>query len=203
MSDPINLFDPLGEYTSCADYSDAGNSGGCTEIAGITGEKFDTLEEASQAAAPGLMKLQEANSSEYGIAYSQNDDGTVTPTVAVTGTEDSPGGKRGRVDLGPLRAGTDNPVGDGHTHPDDVSFEIISNGFRIGNDLPINSESTGRYAKEPGSTFTSYVYRRTGDGRGAADRVTGRLVPNPKLSPGSATHIVDQKQERNVFQIIF
>lgn len=128
-NDPINRFDPFGEYTSCAEYSDAGNSGGCTEVAGVTGESFDNLEQASQAAAPELLKLQDENGTEYGIAYSENEDGTVTPTVAVTGTENSPGGERNSVDLGPLRAGTNNPVGDGHTHPDDISFEISSGDY--------------------------------------------------------------------------
>jgi RHS repeat-associated protein len=203
-NDPINRFDPFGLYTSCAAYSEAGNSGPCTEIEGVTGESFDTLDEASQAAAPELLKLQEASGgNEYGIAFSENDDGTFTPTVAVSGSSANPEGDPGAVNLNPLLAGTDNPVGDGHTHPRDVSFETRAGNVRVGNDLPNNARRTGQYAREPGSTYTSYVYRRTGDGRGAADRATGRLVPNPNLRPGSATHVVQQTVDPNVFQIRF
>lgn len=91
-NDPVNFFDTFGLYTSCTAYSEAGNKGTCTEIEGVTGKKFEAgngrtaLENAAVAAAPELLRLQEETGNEVGIAFSQNDDGTITPTVAVSGT---------------------------------------------------------------------------------------------------------------------
>ena len=203
-NDPLNFFDPFGLYTSCADYSDAGNSGGCTEIEGVTGENFDTLEDAARAAAPELLKIQEETGSEVGIAFSQNDDGTTTPTVAVTGTSANPDGERGAVSLGGLLEGTHNPVADAHTHPNDVGFQTCAGNVCFGNDLPHHNRKTGQYAQQEGSTYTSYVFRRTGSGTGAADRVTSRLVANPNRRPGAAEKVVARGRiQKNVFYVRF
>ena len=54
-----------------------------------------------------------------------------------------------------------------------------------------------------GSTYTSYVFRPTGPGRGSADRVVGQLIDNPNMRPGSASMIVQQIIDENVFRIDF
>ena len=202
-NNPYMYTDPDGRFSTCTAYSEGGNSGPCMEIAGVTGEVFNTLGKASEAAASGLMRLQERFGFEYGIAYSQGDDGRVTPTVAVAGSTANPDGDPYAVNLGPLLAGTKNPIGDAHKHPDNVSFARRVGNMEFGADLRVHERRVSQYARVPDSTHTSYVYRRTGSGRGAADMVIGRFVPNPDKRPGSATHVIQRKELHDVFQIRF
>jgi len=128
MNDPINLIDPFGEYSTCAAFASEGNAQSCVELPNVTGKEFDSLDSAAKAAGDSLNRLSEQTGNEHGIAFSLNENGTFSPTVAVSGVVDDTTGEAtsgwdatgeiGHVSLTPLIAGTENPIGSGHTHGD-------------------------------------------------------------------------------------
>lgn len=107
------------------------------------------------------------------------------------------------VYTGGLLKGTENPIGDAHSHPSSNSFAVTYSGRTWSGDLRYHRTMTSRYAQDPESEYTSYVYRRFGQGFGAADSLTGRLVPNPNYRPLAATHVIDQHLVSEVFHFVY
>ena len=163
-NDPINLVDPFGMYGSCAEFRDAGNTQqSCAEIEGITGVPFDDERELAQAAGNALNALSAADKNEWGIAFSRNEDGNLTASVAISGSLDPDGiasGDPAGITMSTLLDGVDNPVGDGHTHGLQAAEQLqveSPDDIRLAHQKAYNGRRKGGDGK-----FNSYVYTASG-----------------------------------------
>ena len=125
--DPINATDPTGmvTVTSCA-----GVASTCDQ--GIGGQNFsggtaaENLDSANMAAAKVNAGLTAATGHEWGTTFEGNKDGSVTASISYSsGSEESVGAATVEI-----LQGTDNPVGDQHTHPGlpDPSYAYATEG---------------------------------------------------------------------------
>ena len=157
------------------------------------GGTYGSLNSAARAVAPGLMALQEDTGNEWGVVFTQNSNGSISISSPIQGT-------RGSVNLSPAVARSPNPIATAHTHPDNVGFFQQSDSSPViyGNDVKSLDRNAVRYG-----TFTSFIFRPTGSGRGVAERLTGTLTPIRNPAPGGPTAEVIHNHARFAFGFRF
>jgi RHS repeat-associated protein len=166
-NNPLNATDPTGTYKSCAKYNqDQGADRPCSELT-VREDTYDSLDDAAKSVIVPLMILQNQTGHEWAVAFSKNGDGTFSPTVAVSGSNEFPQGDPISVNASFLLYGTSNPVGLGHTHPDPTSWgqynhwsrtDLVGAGVRTRLYATNNLDPNNRYDER--GVWTEYMYRQ-------------------------------------------